>query len=117
MPSSIYKGSEVPRFTVDVDIDETFGRTNPVTSINEVKDIDEDCGISMTDLVSNKSIKGKVRRFKGARSPKRSRPSDSKNAQEVKEISQDDTIPIKYKTTTTYKPVVTQSYRRNLNMN
>ena len=48
MLSSI-KGSEVPRFVVDVD--ETL-KTNPAILSMENQEIDNDCIISMTDLVS-----------------------------------------------------------------
>ena len=49
MLSSI-KGSEVPRFVVDVD--EITLKTNPAILSVENEEIDNDCIISMTDLVS-----------------------------------------------------------------
>ena len=70
---SSIKGSEVPRFVVDVD--ETL-KTHPAVLSVENEEIDNDCAISMTDLVSvnSNSKKAKIRRGKNERSPPREKP-------------------------------------------
>ena len=55
MPSAISMGSEVPRLYVDVDVDySVITKNNP--AVLSVVD-DNDCAISMTDLVSVNSRK------------------------------------------------------------
>ena len=106
--SSIVRGSEVPRFVVD--IDETFGKINPVTIPSLYND--DDGIISMTDLISNNTVKGKVRRSKNDRSPKRSIPPSPQVDEES--ISKQEPSSALSKKIAPYRPVLTQT-KRTLN--